>query len=318
MTKKLTLWKRWLRKKRIWHEHWRRFKRLILIPTLSPLESAGGTASHPGYIVSLTSYGKRLTNTAPYAIITLFNQSVKPDKIILWTGYNDKENIGKILGKLTQKGLEIRFCEDVKSYTKLIPALEAFPNHHIITADDDVFYPKYWFERLLTEHKKYPNKIICHRAHRMKVDEDHNLLPYNEWEKCVEAQPQHQSESLFPTGVAGILYPPKCFHKDVSNKELFLKLTPKNDDIWFWAMAVINKEYFGEMNPYFVIGNYFSKKLGEIDSIQHNENSLQSYNVSENGNDGQFKAVIEKYPQIKETLNRIEPTKNRISGKLEE
>jgi hypothetical protein len=49
----------------------------------------------------------------------------------------------------------------------------------------------------------------------------------------------HKPESYFPTGVGGILYPPKCFHKDIADKELFLKLAPNADDIWFWAMACL-------------------------------------------------------------------------------
>ncbi|MDR0304648.1 MAG: hypothetical protein LBH98_07795 [Chitinispirillales bacterium] len=162
----------------------------------------------------------------------------------------------------------------------------------------------------MNEHKKNPKKIICHRAHGIKTDENHNPCAYNEWDKCIKPSVyfhnfQHKPECIFPTGVGGILYPANCFYKDVTNKELFLKLAPHADDIWFWAMAIINTEYFGSENPYVVIENGYSSKLRIIDYWQHAKNSLQSFNVEENRNDDQFKAVVEHYPQITEIFKKI-------------
>jgi hypothetical protein len=255
------------------------------------------------YIVSLTSYGKRLTETAPYAIISLFKQTTQPDKIVLWVGENDKANIGKNLLKLQDLGLEIYFCEDIRSYTKLIYSLKEFPNACIITADDDINYPRNWFEQLIAEHKKYPQKIICHRVHEVKVDENYCLLPYSEWKKSIVPQ---NPFSIFPTGVGGILYPPRSLDKQVLNKELFMELAPHADDIWFWAMALINKEYFGKEIPYVVIKDGYARKMRSIDYRQNrNGNALLNINVNENGNDKQLKAVIEYFPQLNEVLKKI-------------
>ena len=297
----------------------RRRQTLRLIPVLKPLESRNS----PRYIVSLTSYKKRLRKTAPYAIITLFDQSVKPDKVVLWVAHEDKEMIPDVLHKLTEKGLEIRFCEDVKSYTKLIPSLLEFPEDYIVTSDDDVYYPRNWFEQLKQMHEKNPKKIICHRAHGIKVDENHNPLPYSKWNAEIEPGvyfahipvSQKQSnpfrgrhKSVFPTGVSGVFYPPDCLYKEVSNKELFMKLAPYADDIWFWAMAVINKEYFGEESPHVVIPDGYSQNLSYIDP---SVDSLLSYNF-QGGNDRQFKAVIEYFPQIREVLGKIEPFQSAV------
>jgi|GEM_PF-462738 len=286
------------------------------LPDIKPVHRVNS----PQYIVSLTSYGKRLAATAPYAIATILQQTAPPDKIILYVAHNDKENIPPIMEKLTEKGLEIRFVEDTGSYKKLIYALQEFPDDYIITADDDVFYPKNWFEQLLAEHQKHRKKIICHRAHGIKVDENHNPVPYINWDSCIDPEfyfahvllsqeqsvPRHLPECVFPTGVAGILYPPHCLYKDITNKELFMKLAPKADDVWFWAMAVINKEYFGDENPYIVVENGYSRNLQDIEPSQaQGENALWSYN-SMGGNDRQLKAVIERYPQIREVLNKID------------
>jgi len=289
-----------------------------LITTLKPLTKK----KSPQYIVSLTSYGERLTITAPYAIVTLFDQTIKPDRIILWVANEDKENIPKIMDKLIEKGLEVNFCDDTKSYTKLVPAIENFPEDYIITADDDIFYPRDWFERLIMEHKQSPKKIICHRAHGIKVDKNYAPVPYFKWDYCIEPKiyfdetflsqensiSYPQLESVFPTGCAGILYPPGCFHSDFTNRELFMKLAPYADDIWFWAMAVININYFEGGSPYVVIKNGYSRMLLLISLKQEkNDDTLLSYNVAQNGNDKQLKAVIEYYPQIKTILRKIVP-----------
>lgn len=291
---------------------------LKLIPALKPLESKNS----PRYIVSLTSYGKRLNATAPYTIITFFNQSVKPDKIVLWVAHGDKENIPKILWEFREIGLEIRFCEDIMSYKKIIPALQEYPEDCIITADDDVYYPENWLERLITLHEENPNKIICHRAHGIKVDTNRDPLSYKEWDRWIEPDvyrarkpaPRRRPETVFPTGAGGVLYPPKCFHKDVADKELFMKLAPRADDIWLWAMAVINKGYFGAESPYVIVPDGYSENLQFVEPEQQ-ESSLWSYNVLKNGNDSQLKAVIGHFPQIKEVLGKIEPKRRAIVRK---
>lgn len=289
---------------------------LRLIPTLEPLESKNS----PKYIVSLTSYKKRLIDTAPYAIITLLNQSIKPNKVVLWVAHEDKEVIPDVLHKLTEKGLEIRFCEDMKSYKKLIPALQEFPEDYIITADDDFYYHRDWFAQLKELHLKSPKKIICHRAHGIKVDENHNPLPYDEWDyqiepsvyfaRDLESQSSHQYEAIFPTGGAGTLYPPRCLSEKVNNEELFMKLTPQADDIWFWAMAVLNKEYFGCGSPYLIVSFGYSGNFQIVDFRQtQDQNALFNYNIKQDGNDKQLKAIVEYFPEIKEYLKKIPKSK---------
>ena len=38
----------------------------------------------------------------------------------------------------------------------------------------------------------------------------------------------------------GVLYPPHTLYSDVSREDLFIRLAPDADDVWFWAMAVLN------------------------------------------------------------------------------
>jgi glycosyltransferase involved in cell wall biosynthesis len=254
----------------------------------------------PQYIVSLTSYGTRLQSTVPIAIASVLHGNILPDRIILWVAKGDRQiaEQNSQLQVLQKKGLEIRYCEDLKSYKKLIPALQEFPDDFIITADDDLLYPENWLEQIMEYHKMHPNKIICHRVHGIRVDSEHDLLPYNNWDWCIEPQEQ---ERIFPTGGAGTLYPPHCLHSDVFNRDLFMKLAPQADDVWFWAMALV---LANGNSPYIVIKNGYSNSIIDI-GMQNN--ALQNSNVASSGNDLQLKAVIENYPQIKEVIKKIKP-----------
>ena len=262
-------------------------------------------------IVSLTSYGTRVKSSTPYAVYSLMRQKVLPNKIVLWLDNDNwnKQNIPFLLKKLERLGLEIRFCEDLKSYKKLIPALMEFPNDTIITADDDVYYAQDWLKLLIHEHEKKPQKIICHRARRIEMDDNHNPLSYEKWNFFSHKNYCHYEEYVFPTSGGGVLYPPHSLHKDVMKKKLFLKLSPMADDIWYWAMAIINKEYFGINAPFVVVPNGYN---GHLHAVETPHPTALYFNNSKGGNDTQFKAVLDYYPQIYHTLknNRIPTSLN--------
>ena len=190
-------------------------------------------AKKPKTIVSITSYGARLHEVAPLAIVSLFRQSVLPDKIILWIA--DGEKTPHIFDSLKELGLEIRFCEDTKSYKKLIPALELYPESTIVTVDDDVVYPEDWLKRMIVEHKKWPSHILAHTAREITANEKNGFAPYWTWpilDKNIK-----NSHRVLPNGIGGVLYPPDSFADEVLDKELFTRLAPYGDDLWFWAMS---------------------------------------------------------------------------------
>lgn len=200
-------------------------------------------------IVSLTSYPARF-GTLHLSIACLLDQSVKADRTILWIAHED---IGKLPAKVRRlkcRGLEIRACEDVRSYKKLIPALEAFPEAFIVTADDDIFFPHNWLEVLTRTPER--GVIACHRAHRLKRLKNGALRPYLEWQIDVQdADARRASDDVFPTGGAGALYPPHSLDPSVTDRALFERLCPDGDDLWFYWCAriagTLNKKVGGKM-----------------------------------------------------------------------
>lgn len=189
-------------------------------------------------IVSITSFEERFDDLV-ISLYSLLNQTVKPDRIILWLSveYGTVLNLPYELTRFVKNGLEIRFVKDIKSYTKIIYAIKEFSSSIIVTADDDVYYPKNWLEKLYHSYIVYPNDISVHRAHRVKF-ENGQIAPYETWDKhVIEENARYDN---FLTGVGGVLYPPNCFVKEVLREDVFLKYSPSADDVWLWFMALLS------------------------------------------------------------------------------
>ena len=246
-------------------------------------------------IVSLTSFPERMYDIH-YCLYSLLKQTLKPDAVVLWLGDeqfpNKEADIPEAVLKLKENGLTIKWTKDIKSYTKLIPALKEYSSDVIVTADDDVFYASDWLEKLYETHQKYPKDIICHRAHKVRLNEE-GVMPYATWDKCI--QDESVSHLNFLTGVGGVLYFPHSLHQDTLKEDLFLTLSPKADDVWFWAMAVHNGT---RINLIQNNGNAYT----EIPGTQNN--ALCKYNVEGKGNDQQLSAVLKAYPDILKKLDK--------------
>ncbi len=249
-------------------------------------------------IVSLTSYPDRMYDVH-YGIYSLLNQNLKPDEVILWLGEeqfpNREDDVPKKVLDLRNNGLTIKFTEDIKSFKKLIPALKEYPNDIIVTADDDIFYPSDWLEKLYNEYVEDRENIICHRAHKIVIQRD-KILPYVKWKKCISDNSAYVLN--FFTSGGGTLFPPHSLYKDICNEELFSKLTPDADDIWFWAMAVLNgkriKIVKDPVNDIIYVNA--ERELGMLD----NEKNL--FDTNKDKNDMQIQNVLNYYPQLKNIL----------------
>ena len=253
-------------------------------------------------IVSLTSYKPRI-NDVKYAIYSLLNQTFPPDKLILWLDEDSfpqrEENLPQDLLELRNFGLTIDWSENLRPYTKLIPALEKYPDDIIVTADDDIFYRADWLKILYDEHLNSPDCVIAHRAHGIRLDAQGNIFPYTAWHseiKTLITPPRHYKNFL--TGVGGVLYKKKFFHGDILKREIFMEVSPTNDDIWFWAMAVLND------TPIKIPAAAQSNLIYVDIDAQLGEETLSSKNVGHGRNDIQLKQVIEHYPALLEKLIR--------------
>lgn len=243
-------------------------------------------------IVSLTTYGKRL-HEVHLSIESIMEQTMKANRIILWLDNSLKnENLPQSLYLQQQRGLEIKYCEDLRSYKKLIPTLKLCPNDAIVTIDDDLIYEFDLLEHLIKPYLSNPSFIYCHRMHKMVLDHKENLLPYIEWElNSSNPEPSHMN---FPTTGGGTLFPPHSLDEEVLNEDVFMNICKYADDVWFKAMSLKKGT-----KPKKVYSH--NSKGDEYVTIPNNQD-MGLYNINIAGealNDKQIKSVFVKYDLYK-------------------
>lgn len=237
-------------------------------------------------VVSLTTYGRRLYDVC-YTIESLMQQTCPPNRIVLWLdSLTMSKPLPVALQKQMNRGLEVLATHDIRSYKKLIPALQKFPEATIITVDDDVVYDFDIIERLIKAHCDNPDAIQACRVHTMKFDENGNLLPYSQWDWTTASTVKRH----FLTGVGGVLYPPHSLGEEVLNEKVFRSICPTADDVWFTAMAKLNG------TPIMKVDTRSPKGEDYVSNYEVQDMGLCRINTGRFGkNDEQIQAVFSRY-----------------------
>ncbi|MFC3867735.1 glycosyltransferase family A protein [Helicobacter equorum] len=251
-------------------------------------------------IISLTSYPKRFYQLH-YTLYSIMKQSYKADKIILWLSKqecpNGRADVPKHILEFEKCGLEIAFSdENLRPYNKIIHTIRAYPQSCIITFDDDIFYPDFIVKRLVESYEKFPKDVHCHWVGYVIFDKDGVLEDCNNWLEIFKYQiPPRSSYRNFLFGVGGVLYPPHCLHKDVVDSEIFMRLAPTSDDIWLWAMALLQGTKIR------LIENHDPDSVANaITTWGSQENALWKYNAT--ASQKHLDNILAYYPQILEIL----------------
>jgi len=262
------------------------FEKKALISTDYGIEK--NSNRKPQIIVSLTTYSKRIYDVY-LTIESIFSQTLKADRLVLWLAEDEfsESTLPLILKKMKNRGLEIEFYKDIRSYKKIIPSLKKFPEDIIITIDDDVLYPFDLIEMLYQSHLSNKNNVIFYLGHKILFDEKGRPKPYKEWE--FRTKNYTVSLDTLPTGVGGVLYPPKIFDKEVLNEEIFMEIAPYADDIWLKAMTLKNNKCCLKVRDERNYDDHFlGMKTGQDIALHHE-------NLNNGRNDKQFKLVFDKY-----------------------
>jgi len=239
-------------------------------------------------IVSLTTHGRRIYEVY-LAIESIMQGSIKPNRIVLWL---PKELQDMVLPQVIQnqlnRGLEIRFVDDIGPYTKSIPAFSVFPEANIITIDDDILYPFDTLEMLLSAHRQCPGMICANRVMDVQHDSYGNLSSLPKWKELTD-KTRISSDNFFE-GVGSVLYPANCFDRESFDSSLFLKLCPTADDVWFNVQALRRKISIVPANLHYLrFPLLINENVQDIALWQQNNSGKQPQN------DWQLKAVLQHY-----------------------
>lgn len=270
---------------------------LYLCMILFKRSSIHGNLNTAQVVVTLTSYYKRFS-TLKWTLQSLIQQRTTYNyRLILVLSKYDIEKYGKkpdYLADFEKRGLEVIIVEEnLKSYKKAFYTYDlGLP---LITADDDVYYPSWWLERLMDESKKMPETVLAFRGHYILVDKINNKFkPYKEWlKKSDKLYIDEANYSFLPTGTSGIFYPVGALNGLKETKNKFLDICPHADDFWFKYICTINKyktKRITVKNIHFIL---MSK--GE---------SLFDINVEGGNNDIQFNKILDYSPIFHKILKR--------------
>lgn len=227
-------------------------------------------------IVSLTSYPARF-GSLHLVLRSLLTQSLRADRLVLWLADGDEQHLPPAVSEL---GVETRNCPNWRSYKKIVPSLLEWPEAHIVTADDDVYYGPDWLARLV---RHADAGVVCHRAHRIALNETGEPRPYADWRRNIDAP--DCSPLIFPTGVGGVLYAPGAFHADVCRAELFEALAPSADDVWLYWMHRLAGSRPAKIGGRFRITEWRGTQA----------QNLRAGNLAGDGNDRAVRAMFERY-----------------------
>ena len=242
--------------------------------------------------VSLTSHGKRVAEFAPFAIYSIFQQNVLPNRIVLNINqekWND-DNLPELIKKLQIAGLEVNLCEDVGPHTKLLPALQKYPDDVIITVDDDVYYYNDTIEDLIFDYRKRSKHCVICKSALVVSAENGKFLPYSQWPMAIKNTPAEKIIS--PLGFCGVLYAPHIFSGEIFNKSVYQSLCRSADDIWFSIMEIREQIpiYLSSVPNHDVI---YVDHYNEY--VAQGSDALYFSNAVEGRNNTQLQALVEHY-----------------------
>lgn len=226
-------------------------------------------------VVSLTSYGRRISSSVPVAIESIARGKVRPQRLVLWLDSPELlESRPASLRRLECRGLEIRLARNYGPHTKYYPFVQSAIRHEmpLATADDDIIYPPDWLELLMDANRRHPDAISGHWASIMGVS-GNRVASYATWARARDTAVR---PSNFALGVSGVIYPPAMLEELKRCGDGFLSACPGADDIWLQWVALRAGIPVRQVGP---VPRHFPMVPGSQGQ------ALRKVNVGENRND---------------------------------
>lgn len=270
----------------------------LLYPWVQALNSQKGVDENSEIIVSLTTFPDRIRYVW-MTIASLLNQTLKPCKVVLWLAeeqFPDK-NLPRQLTELCKRGLEIRYCDDLKPHKKYFYTMQEWPEKYVLTCDDDMFYPENLIENLWKTAKQHPERIICNNSMQVTYDEKGDFIRRDQW---IHENREMDGLQVCPVGCDGVLYPPGALNEAAFDKEALMETALRQDDVWLKGMGVLNETaaYNKGMYHHDFFNNMFTQKSGlwktniVCEEEQYSPNEIA------------WMKMIERYPKIEELLKK--------------
>lgn len=171
---------------------------------------------------------------------SILNQSYRFDKLVINIDDNLTEEDYIWYNKLKERDerIEINVCDHKwRSCNKLLPTIQKYPDAVVITVDDDIYYPKDCIKALVDAHIANSDCIICHEAHPLLVNENHEFLGYAN--DIYDFKLEHKCYSKYMSNC--LCAPPHIFDgTDLFDYDKMIECTNgDHDELWFWINSTI-------------------------------------------------------------------------------
>lgn len=237
------------------------------------------------YVVSLTTYPARIDNLWRVLEIIFHQHDLKEQYAVCLYLIEDEFKgieLPQSIKDLQKRGLTVKFeKENLKCHNKYFYAFQDFPNKNVITIDDDLQYNHHTISALVNTHKKFPKAVVYNRG---AIITRASLNQFDAWARSKE--PMTERKDVCPTGVGGVLYPPKSCSEHLLNNAIIRRTCLQADDMWL----SFNERLAGSLMVYTGLASAFT-----ILPDSNQENALYLSNVlgETSGNDIQIKQISE-------------------------
>jgi len=165
----------------------------------------------PEFIISVTSFGKRIANMGRM-VHSVLVQGRRDVKLYLSLYKDDVPNITPFIKRLIDADIIGLLVSDTDygPHLKYIPAMEKFRDKAIITFDDDRIYSTFSLDRLIQKYKEVKYKSVIANIAIEVQRQGEKVLPMVKWRS--HRIPSHaKSMKAMAEGFGGVLYPPSIF-----------------------------------------------------------------------------------------------------------
>lgn len=204
--------------------------------------------------VSMTTYEPRL-ECFEYAVLSILRGSLLPEKILIYVPKGFKSLVLNNSDSFIKDELDLDYIEiiemdeDLGPHSKYFYAFRDFgASKNIVICDDDVVYYKDWLKGLVSaaelnlDYGVFSYKVVN------VLTKGECILSYDKWIHLDEGKKALNS-LLYAEGVGGVFYRKGVLKKEVLNKDVFLELLPKADDVWLWYCTYLNEIKIKHVKP---------------------------------------------------------------------
>lgn len=235
-------------------------------------------------VVCLTSHGRRIQRVH-LAIESIARGRARPRRLVLWVDAEDYDMAvaNKSIIRLKRRGLEVkRGQRQYRAHNKYFNyTLDPDPGV-LVTADDDIFYPRHWLAELWASFEEGQRNDAIGFWVRLPMIQAGAFAPFGTWKDVTD---RTRRIGAFTFGVSGVIFPNALRQALAAQGDKFVETTQLADDVWISWMALRSgiavRQCRNKSEHYFVIPFTQGQRLAD-ENVLNGQNDRQIRDTYQN------------------------------------